>query len=155
MGFRFRLAKVLSHRRRQVDAAARHLAAATVAYAAAQQGAVAAAKAVDSFVEAVARARVEALDPRRLAQELAYREVLEQRRTQARHAASAAHDAMESARALLVEAHREQEVLERLEARQREAWEQAQQRLDLRRMDEVGSLRAAAATRQDKPGSQA
>jgi flagellar export protein FliJ len=149
--FRFRLDKVLRHRRRLVDAAARDLAEATATMNAAQARVAETAERIADFVEAAARARQTDLDPRRLVAERGYRDFLEAQK--ARHDAdlAAAVDQREGARERLVAAHRDQQVLERLEERQRQAWEGEQARRERRQLDEVGAIRAAAGGRQDRP----
>lgn len=151
--FRFRLDKVLRHRRRLVDAAARDLAVATAGVSAAQAVVAETAERIADFIEAAARARLTDLDPQRLTAEVGFRDVLEAGRVRAANALIAATARYEAAREKLVEAHRGQQILERLEESQRQAWDVEQVRRERRLLDEVGSIRAAAAGRQDKPGS--
>jgi flagellar export protein FliJ len=153
--FRFRLDKVLRHRRRLVDAAARDLATATTAAQVAQARVAETAERIADFVEAAARARQTHLDPQRLVAETGFRDVLEAQRNRVEAELVAALGRLEAARERLVEAHRDQQILERLEEKQRRDWELEQVRIERRQLDEVGSIRAAAAGRQDRPGSRA
>jgi flagellar export protein FliJ len=148
--FRFRLDKVLRHRRHLVDAAARDVVAATGAAQAAQTWVTEVAQRIADFVKTAAAARQTDLDPRRLVAEGGFRDVLEARRARSENDLVAALGRLETAREQLVEAHRQQQILERLEEKQRQDWELEQIRLERRQLDEVGSIRAAAG-RQDGP----
>lgn len=143
--FRFRLAKVLSHRRRLVDAAARDVAAATAEAQAMQARAAAITQRIGDFVAAAAAARTTDLDPRRLVAELGFRTHLERQRLQAEAAAVAAEARLDVARRALIDAHRDQQVLERLEEKQRAQWAIDQMHRERRELDEVAAIRAAAA----------
>jgi flagellar export protein FliJ len=149
--FRFRLEKVLRHRRRLVDAAARDVAAATAVVHAAQARVADSAERIADFIDTAARARLTDLDPQRLTAEGGFRDVLEAQRLRLENDLVVATARLEAVRAQLVEAHRGQQILERLEEKQRQAWELEQVHLERRQLDEVGSIRAAAAGRQDKP----
>ncbi len=149
--FRFRLEKVLRHRRRLVDAAARDVAAASAAAHAAQARVADIAERIADFVETAARGRQTDLEPRRLTAECGFRVVLEAQRAHCEADLARALGRLETARTRLVEAHREQQILERLEAKQRREWELEQVRAERRQLDEIGAVRAAAG-RQDRPG---
>ncbi len=153
--FRFRLDKVLRHRRRLVDAAARDVADATATLQSAQERVAEIAERIADFVETSAHARQAVLEPRRLVAERAFRDVLEEQRAAREAALVAAAEHLETARDRLVEAHRDQQVLERLEEKQRQDWEREQIRLERRQLDEIGSIRAAAAGRHVQPDRRA
>jgi flagellar export protein FliJ len=62
---------------------------------------------------------------------------------------AAAAERVEAARARLVEAHREQEVLEQLRRRQEGEWLQEQARRERKFLDEIAAVRAARGERSD------
>lgn len=148
--FHFRLERVLRHRRRLVDAAARDVAEATAVVQDAQAQVAAICEHIADFVETAARARQADLVPQRLVAEGAFRAVLEARRIHAENDLVAVVGRLEAARERLVAAHRDQQILERLEEKQRQLWELEQVHLERRQLDEVGAIRAAAG-RQEEP----
>jgi flagellar FliJ protein len=146
MMFRFRLEKVLQHRRRQVQARSRDVATARAALTRAQQAHTAAARDLQESREAVgASRRAGRLDAVSLMRDGAWHDRREQDLAQLALAVREAEQRVAAAQERLTDAWRDREVLERLRERQERQWQQEQARRERRALDEIGSIRAALA----------
>jgi flagellar export protein FliJ len=148
MSFRFRLAKVLRLRRRDVDRcalavklAAEELATCTANLTAIQQtmARLSTAAAPHGSAAGVVWRRQRAAWLQQRAGDLAVA-VAER---------DAAAERLSQARDRLREAHRRQEVLEGLRRRQEQAWRAVERRRERKRFDEIAALRAARNHRAD------
>jgi flagellar export protein FliJ len=142
--FRFRLEKVLRHRRRLVDDEARKL------------------QVLAAHLNRLLAERRQFEDDIELAGQAAYEQshqqvdiviqrssaaFIEGRRTMVRRLTDRIHDAQYQAdrqRSVLIEVQQNVSVLENLEVRQREDWEQEERRREQKEFDEIGGRRRAA-----------
>lgn len=143
--FRFRLAKVLRWRERREDAEARALRQAREALRAARESRQAQERLIASLAAAGERQRRTDGDVTRWQLLAAYLTAQEERLRALRIREREAGAAVEQQRQRLLAAHREREVLTRLEERHRLAWEEQERRRERRELDEIGGQRAAAA----------
>ncbi len=146
MMFRFRLEKVLQHRRREVEARSREVASRREVHARARAAHEQAARELQQAREAAAAARGQGpLDAAALARTGAWFDARQaELHRLAEHVAGAAAD-VEAAQERLTTAWQDREVLERLRDRQHRDWRQEQARRERRALDEIGSIRAALA----------
>ncbi len=149
--FRFRLERVLQHRRREADARAQDLAHAQAALQAAEAARAALADELQDSRSAAAAARQGRLDPAVLARLADWHEELESLLAGAAGVVETRLQAVAAARRSLQEAWRRCEVLERLETRQRAEWQAAENRRERLQLDEIGAIRAALSRRSATP----
>ncbi len=143
MSFRFRLEKVLQHRRRQVDACGRAVARAEQALRAAAALVADVRRQIQQHEQAATAAREATPAAAGLNQALAWRVYLAGVLQERERARDAARSTLTGAQDALQEAWREREVLVRLRERQHEEWRREDARRHQRELDEVGSIRAA------------
>lgn len=142
MPFRFRLEKVLKVRRRVLEQRTRDLAEAGRAHQARLDQEAALDEAYRRLAGAAPAAAGAALDIRDLAEAAVRLRRLDDERRQAAQLTRLALLEVERRRQLLTVAWRDVEVLRKLEDRRRAQWEEEQRRVEGRRLDEVGGLRA-------------
>ncbi len=152
--FRFRLAKVLRHRQRRVEACHRDVATAEASLQAALAAAAAASRELELSRRRAAVERRGCLSAPDLTRQLAWHEALAQRQRRLEQVVVAARAAVEDARQRLHKAWQEREALRQLQERQRRQWQQESLRSERRALDEVGAVRAALAMRAPCGGSQ-
>ena len=151
MSFTFRLARVLRHRQRLVDARARDLAKAEQLLAAARDELATTAAEIAALQGEALRRRAVRVDPYRQAHEQQWLQWLQDRRDQQAAAVAAAEAAVGQAHIRLVAAHRAQKVLENLRERQYQQWLADQARAERKHLDEVAGVRADRQRRQRPP----
>lgn len=141
--YRFRLEKVLEHRRRLVDLRARDLAAAE-SRAAALAGRIAGVRAEQDRCESAGETGD--LDVRRLAARTAWIARLDGVVARLEQERQAALVAVGVARSALQGAWRDREVLAQLRERRLGEWQAEQNRREIAELDEIGGLRHVRAT---------
>lgn len=147
MTFRFRLERILLHRRRELDARTREAAAAESRLQEAVAAAEETAARLQESIQLAAEGRQGCLNAGSLLRQLAWHEVLCERcRTQDTRVEEARRS-RDEARRLLMKAWQDREVLSQLKEKQQRDWAVAQARRERRTLDEVGAIRAAQAAR--------
>jgi flagellar export protein FliJ len=146
MAFRFRLEKVLSHRRRLVDLRSRDVAAAAYRVAGIERS-ITDRRADQAHTAARGATALRVEEKRRCAAWITHLEELIARLEADRRTAAAALD---EARAALHAAWRDREVLEQLRRRRLAEWQAETARRERADLDEIGQQRAAARQRQQR-----
>jgi flagellar FliJ protein len=147
--FRFRLERVLQHRRREVDARSRDVAEALNHVQRAQDRRESVARDLQRHRHEGARQRLGHLDAGALQRLATWQDELSSRVRACEEAVADARAALATAQARLQQAWRDREVLERLRDRQRDEWRHEQARRERRALDEIGSIRSALAGRHE------
>jgi flagellar FliJ protein len=151
--FRFRLERVLQHRQREVDARSRDVATTQLAVQEAEAARIAADRQLQQCRADLAAGRQGRLDATALQRATAWQDELVSRCESAQENLESARRALIAAQERLQQAWRDREVLERLRSRQRQEWQQEQERREQHALDEIGSIRSALAGRGDRAGS--
>jgi len=141
--FRFRLEKILRLRHRKVEERGRQVREAAELLAACEERIAAARAEIAEIYATPAGRRDGAADLAWLRQRADWLTRLREVRDELEEAGQAAAVRVDQARARLLAAHRDEEILERLKQRQQEAWRQEQARRERKLLDEVAAVRAA------------
>lgn len=140
--FRFRFARLLKYRRRIVDDRARAVKEATEVLEAARDREKTVLQNILKLTRQCASSREQAPSVEQNRQQADFLQAWRADLETLRHRCAEAEQGVATAQADLVVAYRDQEVLEQLQRRQREAWEADQRRRERKLLDEIGSIRA-------------